>query len=175
MDKSYVSRLNKANINKNNKRKHKRKMREELNESGISHEPDELDQLLEEIIALFNSHDEIQEKDKETKNDEKNIAEDIRFKALETFGETKRGKSKTTSDSESEQGENCQTRKTDNRKKGKSQTLEYFRSKHDSELEFKKQDLEVQKQELEVRRQELEAHRSQNEGLMKVLLEFTKK
>ena len=47
--------------------KHKRKMREELNESGISPEPDELDQLLEEIIALFNSHDEIREKEKETK------------------------------------------------------------------------------------------------------------
>lgn len=155
--------------------KHKRKMREELNESGISPEPDELDQLLEEIIALFNSHDEIREKDKETKNDEKNIAEDIRFKALETFGETKRRKSETTSDSESEQGENCQTRKTDNRKKRKSQTLEYFRSKHDSELEFNKQELEVRKQELELRRQELEAHSSQNEGLMKVLLEFTKK
>ena len=155
--------------------KHKRKMREELNESGTSPEPDELDQLLEEIIALFNSHDEIREKEKETKNDEKNIAEDIRFKALETFGETKRRKSETISDSESEQGENGQTRKTDNRKKRKSKTLEYFRSKHDSELELKKQELEVRKQELELRRQELEAHRLQNEGLMKVLLEFTKK
>ena len=70
------------------------------------------------------------------------IAEDIRLKALETFGETKRRKSETTSDSESEQADNCQTRRTDNRKKRKSKTLEYFRSKHDSELEFKKQELE---------------------------------
>ena len=45
-------------------------MREETNASGINPEPDELDQLLEEIIALFNSHDEIREKEetKMTKN-----------------------------------------------------------------------------------------------------------
>ena len=47
--------------------KYKRKMREETSASGISPEPDELDQLLEEIIALFNSHDEIREKERDKK------------------------------------------------------------------------------------------------------------
>ncbi|CAB4017123.1 Hypothetical predicted protein [Paramuricea clavata] len=84
--------------------KYRRKMREEINASGISPEADEIDQLLEEIIALFDSNEEVREK-------EKGIAEDIRLKALETVGETKRRKSETTSDSESEQSENCQTGK----------------------------------------------------------------
>ncbi|CAB3993629.1 Hypothetical predicted protein [Paramuricea clavata] len=76
--------------------KYRRKMREEMNASGISPEANEIDQLLEEIIALFDSNEEVREKEKETKNEEKGIAEDIRLKALETVGETKRRKNEIT-------------------------------------------------------------------------------
>lgn len=156
--------------------KYKRKLREEVNATGISPEPDEVGQMMEEIIALFESYEEQRQKEKQERSEDQHLAEDIRLRALETFGETRRRRDDTQSDANtSDDEESPRPKRTRNRRKSQSDALEYFRSKHNSELEFKRQELDIRKQEMELRKQELELQRSQNEGLMKLLLEHVKK
>ena len=53
-------------------KKYKKKIREEINASGIAVKvPDEFDKAMEEKIVLFESNEERREKEKESKSDEK--------------------------------------------------------------------------------------------------------
>ena len=115
-------------------RKFKCKAREEVNASGISlEEPDEFDVMMKEIIGLFGSNAERQEKEKEEKcENEKSLAEDTRLKALETIGETRKRKSKSDDDGD------LPVVSTKRRA-----TLAYFKEKHRNDLEIKRQEIEV--------------------------------
>ena len=142
-------------------RKFKCKTREEINASGISiQEPDEFDVMMEEIIGLFESNEELREKEKEEKcENEKSLAEYMRLKALETIAETRKRKSESDDDGD------LPVVSTKRRA-----TLAYFKEKHRNDLEIKQQEIEVRKQEIELRKSELQIQKAQNENLMKILL-----
>lgn len=144
--------------------KFKSKTREEINASGISvAEPSKFDIMMEEIVGLFESNEEHREKEKEEKcQDEKNLAEETRLKALETIGETRK--------SESEDDGDLPSVSTKRRA-----TLAYFKEKHWNDLDIKQQENEERKQKIELRKSELQLQKAQNENLMKLLVELAKK
>lgn len=147
-------------------RKYKKKEREEIDSSGIGTvEGSELDDALEEAIALFDSQEVEREKEKAAKDDDRVQAEDARLVALETARETKKRKSSGN----------------DSFKQKKTAIMEFLRDKANQEaecrkieLEHKTKELEVRKKELEVRSKELEVQKQQNENLLNTLLEFAK-
>ena len=57
--------------------KYKRKLRDEVNVSGINPEPDEVDKMMEEIILLFESYEDQRQKGTHEKGEEQSMAEDI--------------------------------------------------------------------------------------------------
>jgi hypothetical protein len=148
-------------------RKYKKREREEINASGIgTDEPSELDDAIEEAVALFESQEEEREKEKSAKDEDRSQAEDARLVALETARETAKRKAPSGNDS-------FRAKKT--------AIVEFLRDKANQEIEYrnkelehKTKELEVRKQELEIRNKELEAQTQQNQNLLNTLLEFAK-
>ena len=93
------------------------------------------------------------------------MAEDVRLKALETVAETKKRKTECAPDVACGSG-------IRNKRKA---ALEYFKLKHENELDFKHLEHEVRKQEIELKKKELDIEKFSNENLMKILMEFVKK
>ena len=145
-------------------RKYKKKEREEINASGIgTDEPSELDDAIEEAVALFENLEEERENKKTAKDEDRSQAEDARLVALETARETAKRKAPLGNDS------------------FRAKSVEFLRDKANQEIEYrnkeldhKTKELEVRKQELEIRNKELEAQSQQNQNLLNTLLEFAK-
>ncbi|CAB3990784.1 Hypothetical predicted protein [Paramuricea clavata] len=121
---------------------HKRKMAEEEKASGISPEFTELDEALEDIVERTQEVQEefAAENDKREKiaEKERETAEDVRKRSMEKLGETKaRENAKKTN-------------------KSRNSSLEYFKEKHDKELDLKREEMELKKREMAMKEKEAE-------------------
>ena len=112
--------------------KHKAKIRQEENASGIACEETELDQALEEIIDKEKLADEKSSEAKKKEKEEKAAAEEHRQSAMERLGQTKR----RNADSE-----------TDGAQAKKSDVVEYLREKYQRESDQRKEEMELRKME----------------------------
>ena len=117
--------------------KHKAKMRQEENASGIACEETELDQALEELIDKEKLADEKSSEAKKTEKAEKAAAVEHRRSAMERLGETKRRNTEGES-------EGTQTKKS---RRSPSDVVGYLREKHERESEQRKEELEIRKME----------------------------
>ena len=75
-------------------RKHKKKVFDEefLNASGISPEDTEIDQLMNEIVDLFEESDQVEKEKKKKLEEEAADIEEMRKASIESFRETKERK-----------------------------------------------------------------------------------
>ena len=117
--------------------KHKAKIRQEENASGIACEETELDQALEEIIDKEKLADEKSSEAKKKEKEEKAAAEEHRQSAMERLGQTKR----RNADSETD---GAQAKKS---RKGSSDVVEYLREKYQRESDQRKEEMELRKME----------------------------
>ena len=124
-------------------------MRDEEKASGISPEPTELDEAVEEIMELEEAAEvEQQASDgakKEKEETDRQKAENMRKKAMEKLGETQKRSA--------EEGEQTGQRK---KRRNGSETLLFLREKADRERVFKEEELAFRQrqQELEVKKHE---------------------
>ena len=150
---------------------YKRKMRDELNASGISPEQTEIDQLLEEIVEK----EAAQEAEKENIDNENNrrmefermAADDMRRKAMETQAQTQKRKAE----------ESNKTPKKKRRNNG-SDAIAYLQEKTEIEMKFRKEEMELKRAEVEFEksRQEQQVKQQvalfeQQGNMMKVMME----
>ena len=143
-------------------KKFKRETRVEISASGNEiDEPSEFDRAIEEAIALFDSQEEEREKEKTTKEDDRNKAEDVRLVALETARESMKRSA------EAGPSGSCSFRAKRNA------TIEYLKEKAEKELEYKKMEMahkekehELRRLELEVKNKEVEAQKAQNQNIL---------
>ena len=117
--------------------KHKAKMRQEENASGIACEETELDRALEEIIDKEKSSNEKSSEAKNKEKEEKSAAEEHRKRAMERLGQTKKRNAESETDV-------AQAKKS---RRSSSSVVEYLREKHERESDQKKEELEVRKME----------------------------
>ena len=118
----------------------KRKEAKELKESGISPTKTELDEAIEQIIAMEESADEQHDLEDGEKRDkmegDRLKAEEMRRTAMETLGKTQKRKS--------EEGQS----KAKKSRSG-SETVEFLKLKAEQDMDIKKQELDLRKQEQE--------------------------
>ena len=135
-------------------KKHKKKVAEESKASGIAvDEPSEFDAAIEEICekaeAAEREQQMISEGKKANAEKEKKQAEDMRAKALEKVGETRK---RVVGDDVSEEPEKKEKR---TRRSG-AETIVYLKEKSEKEFKIRQEELELRKQEqcAQVKRQE---------------------
>lgn len=117
--------------------KHKAKIRQEENASGIACEETEVDQALEEIIDKEKLADEKSSEAKKKEKEEKAAAEEHRQSAMERLGQTKR----RNADSETD---GAQAKKS---RRSSSDVVEYLREKYERESDQRKEEMELRKME----------------------------
>ena len=117
--------------------KHKAKIRQEENASGIACEETELDQALEEIIDKEKLADEKSSEAKKKEKEEKAAAEEHRQSAMERLGQTKR----RNADSETDGAPAKKSRRSS------SDVVEYLREKYERESDQRKEEMELRKME----------------------------
>lgn len=141
--------------------KYLEKIKNEERATGISPEQTELDQLIEEITEKERQAEATRETEDQTKKGEREreVAMDIRKKAMETFGETKK---RLNEDEESGKSEK-------RKRRSGSDAVEYLREKSEKEMSLREEELELKRLQ-EVNRQqherELEGNRQQQQQLM---------
>lgn len=150
---------------------YKRKIRDELNASGISPEQTEIDQLLEEIVEK----EAAQEAEKENIDNENNrrvelermAADDIRRKAMETQAQTQKRKAE----------ESNKTPKKKRRSNG-SDAIAYLQEKTEIEMKLRQEEMELKRAEVEFEKSKQEQQVKQQVALfeqqgnmMKVMIE----
>ena len=110
---------------------HKRKMAEEQKASCISPEITEIDDALEDIVERTREVQEQRAVENEEKENvaqkEKETAENVRKRSMERLAETRARENIKKS------------------KKQKSSSLEYFKEKHDKELDLKREEIDLKK------------------------------
>ena len=117
--------------------KHKAKIRQEENASGIACEETELDQALEEIIDKEKLADEKSSEAKKKEKEEKAAAEEHRQSAMERLGQTKRRNAGSETDG-------AQAKKS---RRSSSDVVEYLREKYQRESDQRKEEMELRKME----------------------------
>ena len=119
----------------------KRKEAKELKETGTSPTKTELDDAIEQIIAMEESADEQHDLEdgekKEKMEGDRMKAEEMRRTAMETLGKTQKRKS-----------EEGQSKSKKSRRSG-SETVEFLKLKAEQDMDIKKQELDLRKQEQE--------------------------
>lgn len=123
------------------KEKFKRKICEEENASGIDVEPaSELEQALENICSMEDSFHTEGTESKQAKAAENKVkAEEIRKKAMESFGETK---ARTASDE-------ALAEPKKKKRRGGNESIEFLKEKSEQELEVRKAELKFKEKEQE--------------------------
>ena len=127
---------------------YKRKMRDELNASGLSPEEREIDKLLEEIVgkemALEAENENIDNENNRRMQAEKVAADDMRRKAMETKAQTQKRKAE----------ESNKTPKKKRRSNG-NETIAYndLQEKTEIEMKVRKEKMELKKAEVEFENQ----------------------
>ena len=117
--------------------KHKAKMRQEENASGIDCEETELDQAIEEIIDKEKLADEKSSEAKKKEKEEKAAAEEHRKSAMERLGQTKKRNA---------EGENAGTQAKKS-KRSSSDVVQYLKEKNERESDQRIEELELRKKE----------------------------
>lgn len=120
----------------------RRKLKKEVNESGITVEMSDVEKALEAIIEKEDAAEELRQEGKEKKlsNEQDKIrAEGMKKKAMENLGETQNRKSGETS---------CSTPAKKARRNG-SETMVYLKEKHEKMLEVENKKLELQERNME--------------------------
>ena len=119
----------------------KRKEAKELKESGTNPAKTELDEDIEQIIAIEESADEqhdLEDGEKKVKMEGDRLkAEEIRRTAMETMGKTQKRKS--------EEGQI----KAKKWRRSASETVEFLKIKAEQDMDVKRQELDIRKQEQE--------------------------
>ena len=119
----------------------KRKETKELKESGISPTKTELDEAIEQVIAMEESADEqhhLEDGEKRDKMEGDRLkAEEMRRTAMETLAKTQKRKSVEG-----------QSKAKKSRRSG-SEALEFLKLKAEQDMDIKKQELDLRKQEQE--------------------------
>lgn len=135
-------------------RRHKAKNADELRATGAGSDDEqgEYDQLLEELGLLYDESDkkaeEAAQTAKEKVNEEKEVAMDIRKRAMETMGQT--SKRKTSDDLEDDEIEI----KGKKKRRSGSDTLSWLEKKAERDSEFRELQLEEQRKERESQQKE---------------------
>ena len=125
-------------------KKHKKKVAEEIKASGIAvDEPSEFDLGMEEICekseAAERDQQMLSEEKKASAEKEKKQAEDIRAKALEKFGETRKRLA-------SEDGSEEPQKKEKRTRRSGTETIGYLKEKSEKEFKIRQEELELKKQ-----------------------------
>lgn len=124
------------------RRRYKKKMRQEEQESGTSPEKTELDVLLEEIFEAEEIGEAEQEEAsrlrEETAEQEKEKADDVRLTAMETFSETRKRK-----------GEGDEKTQRKKRRSGGDMVL-YLKERFQNEQDMRKKEMEFKQKKLEL-------------------------
>lgn len=152
-------------------RKYKKKLTEEENASGISPELTEFDQLMEEIVSLFEEADRSEAEKKRKVEEEAAQIEEVRRVSLESLRETRE-------------------RNADEKPKKKKRTsgadaIAFIKEKvqresqqKDDELNLKKEEMELKKDEMvwerHLREQELEMRKKEHEERVRQQQDSTK-
>lgn len=137
---------------------HKRKIRSELDASGISPESSEIDQLLEDIVELENEQElekEIAENENKRMEAEKVAADDVRRQAMERLAETQKRK-----------GEENSTAPTKKRRSNGGETIAYLKEKAEIEINMRKEEMDFKKVEVEVEKKRQEQQMNQQLALL---------
>ena len=129
-------------------KKFKKKMTDQIKKgTGSSPEPSESDIAMEQIIEMQEASQLAYENESESKKEqlesERLKAEDIRKKAMEKLGDTKKRKGNDT-------GESKPTKKS--RRTG-SDAIEYLKSKSESDMLVRTEELEIKKQQQQIERE----------------------
>jgi len=138
------------------------KDRADLAATGINPEVSELDVLLEEIAARkeeFSKHYNNENKEKEQQ--EKISGEDIRQKALETFGETNKRKS-----SDGECPKACKRQRSSG-----SETVQFLKQKIDAEVEIREKELQIEKEKLALETVKLNQQQENQNNFMALMMQ----
>ena len=133
--------------------KFKKRMTAEERATGISPEMSELDAIMEEIIELEDSYTEehingSMEKMRKEQEDKEN-ANDIRLKAMETLRETQKRKADSGMEDE----------KKIKQRSRRSEAVHYLRERMESDKQLREKELDIRKKEVEI-----EAIKQENEG-----------
>lgn len=132
-------------------KRRRKKVREEDRASGIAPEEDkELDQLLDEIMELFNESDKAIDETKQKQEEEVKKAEEMRKRSLETFKESAKR------NGDEQQG--AKQRKT--RASG-ANTMAYLKERAETEATLKREKLEIKRKELVLQAKEQEGRQQQ--------------
>ena len=148
--------------------KFKRNMQKELNASGIAVEPTEFEEAMEDLVEHFENQEATAEMEKEAKSEnmekQKQKAEDVRLKALETFSETK--KRKNMAEQESDKCSNSKRRVT---------AVKFLQEKAERDMALRKEELELRRKELELKEEQLRLQNQQQGDMMKALFSLINK
>lgn len=149
------------------KEKFKRKIQDEEKASGIDVEPaSELEQALEDICALEESLPEEVMDSKQAKAEANKLkAEEIRQKAMESFGQT-----------EAREG---QEKPAKEKRRGGNDSIQFLREKSEKELEVRKQELKLKEKEqerlFEQQREMMRLMQSQQRSMMALVSKLVNK
>ncbi|XP_068700577.1 uncharacterized protein [Montipora foliosa] len=152
------------------KEKFKRKIQDEEKASGIDVEPtsgpSELEQALEDICALEESLPAEVLDSKQAKAEENKLkAEEIRQKAMESFGQTK-----------AREGQEEPAKK---KRRGGNDSIQFLRGKSEKELEVRKQELKLKEKEqerlFEQQREMMRLMQSQQQSMMDLVYKLVNK
>ena len=139
--------------------RYKRKVREELNSSGISPEPSELDSMLEEIVEKEENaaaeKENIDGENQRRMEADRMAADDIRRQAMETQSETLKRKSA--------EGDQCAKKK---RRRNVDQTVAYLQEKAQMEMQMRREEMDLKKVEIYLKCERQKQQREQQDNLM---------
>ena len=153
------------------KEKFRRKIREEEKSSGIDVEPtSELEQALEEICSLEESFPVEEKESKQAKEEEnKHKAQEIRKKAMESYGQTKSRIARDEAPMEPKK----------KKRRGGNDSIEFLREKSQLELEIRKRELELKEKEtarsFEQQREMMQLMQQQQQNMMELLSKLVNK
>ena len=149
------------------KEKFKRKIQEEEKASGIDVEPaSELEQVLEDICGLEESLPAEDMGSKQAKAEGNKLkAEEIRQKAMESFGQTK--------------AREDQEEPAKKKRRGGNDSIQFLREKSKKELEVRKQELKLKEKEherlFEQQREMMRLMQNQQQSMMDLVSKLVKK
>ena len=146
------------------KTKYKKKTREEEAASGI--DVDDLTERESLIEELCDKEESFVDVDSVRKQKEKINAEDIRMKALERMGETKKRTTSREFDGDSK------PKKT---RRGTSELVEYLKQRSGTDSELRREELAIKKNEQEIQKQTASQAAAQQLEMMRMMQEQNKK
>lgn len=148
-------------------REHKKKEEEEAKASGVDTDYGEIYQAMTDIKERITEFEELREGEEQKKQKEKTTAEDMRKKATEKLGETKRRKSDSA---DSEDGEEPKIKRPSGN--GRSGILEILKESVEVKRKEQEEQRELRRKEFELREAELKQQQQLNMEMMSTMREL---